>query len=302
MKAVYSASVAGKNSSRWAGSRFFLCAALLLATALMMWAQMETGQVTGTVTDPTGAVVANAAVKATNALTGTARSTTSNNAGVYVLPNLEPGTYDVSVTATGFSIVKQRVVLSVGGKIGADIKLAVGTTATTVEVSATAVQVNTETQSISNLIDNTAVTELPSLTRNPYDFVASVPNVSSTDPSGRGVGYAINGQRSAGTNVLLDGVANNDEYTATVGQQVPLDSVQEYAVTTSDFTAEVGRASAGIVNVVTKSGTNSFHGTAYEFNRVSGLASNSFFNNASGIAQGIYDRNQFGYSIGGPIK
>ena len=178
----------------------------------------------------------------------------------------------------------------------------VGTTATTVEVSESVVAVNTETQSLTNLIDTQQLTELPSLTRNPYDFVATVPNVSPMDPSGRGVGYAINGLRAAGTNVLLDGVANNDEFTASVGQQVPLDSVQEYSITTSDFTAEVGRASAGVVNLVTKSGTNAFHGTAYEFNRVSALGSNTFFNNANGVDKGIYTRNQFGYSVGGPIK
>jgi hypothetical protein len=274
----------------------------LLAAALVIWAQAETGQITGTIVDPSGAVVANASVKAVNSQTGAERTTTTNNAGVYVMPNLPPGTYDVTISASGFSTVKRQILLSVGQKVGADVKLEVGTTSTTVEVNAAAVQVNTETQSISNLIDATSVAELPSLTRNPYDFVATVPNVSDMDPSGRGVGFAINGERSAGTNVLLDGVANNDEFTATVGQQVPLDSVQEYALTTSDFTAEVGRASAGVVNVITKSGTNTFHGTAYEFNRVSGLASNSFFNNANGIPQGIYDRNQFGYSIGGPIK
>jgi outer membrane receptor protein involved in Fe transport len=274
----------------------------VLTTALLIWAQAETGQITGTVTDPTGGVVANASLKAANSATGAERSSTSNGSGVYAFPNLEPGTYDLTVTAPGFSTVKEKITLSVGQKLGADIKLQVGTTSTTVEVTEAAVQVNTETQSLTNLIDNKQITELPSLSRNPYDFVATIPNVSPTDPSGRGVGYSINGLRSAGTNVMLDGVANNDEFTASVGQQVPLDSVQEYAITTSDFTAEVGRASAGVVNVITRSGTNAFHGSAYEFNRVSGLASNSYFNNANGIAQGIYDKNLFGYSIGGPIK
>jgi outer membrane receptor protein involved in Fe transport len=100
-------------------------------------------------------------------------------------------------------------------------------------------------------------------------------NVSEDDPSGRGVGVAMNGLRSAGTNVMLDGVANNDEFTASVGQMVPLDSVQEMGIITNNFTAEYGRADAGVVNVTTKSGTNAFHGTLYEFNRVSDLASNT---------------------------
>ncbi len=118
---------------------------------------------------------------------------------------------------------------------------------------------------------------------------------------GRGVGYMINGVRAAGTNVLLDGVPNNNEFSASVGQPVPLDSVQEYSVTTSSFTAEQGRADGGIVNVVTRSGTNAFHGSIYEFNRVSALGSNSFYNNAYGLDKGIYDRNLFGYSIGGAV-
>jgi hypothetical protein len=108
--------------------------------------------------------------------------------------------------------------------------------------------------------------------------------------------------RSASTNILLDGVANNDEFLASVGQMVPLDSVQEVGIITNNFTAEYGRASGGIINVTTKSGTNQFHGTAYEFNRVSDLASNTFNNNAESLDKPIYVRNQFGYSVGGPIK
>ena len=239
-----------------------IAAILTLATAGAIWAQVETGQISGTVTDPSGAVVANAAIKAVNTATGGQRDTSSNASGVYALPNLEPGAYDLTVTAAGFSSVKQHITLSVGQRLGSDIKLQVGATSTTVEVTEAPVQVNTETQSLSNLIDSKQITELPSLSRNPYDFVATIPNVSETDPSGRGVGFSINGLRSAGTNILLDGVANNDEFTATAGQQIPLDAVQEYSITTSDFTAEVGRASAGVVNLVTKSGTNSFHGTA----------------------------------------
>jgi outer membrane receptor protein involved in Fe transport len=276
-------------------------AVLLLAFLPASWAQVETGQITGTILEASGAAVPNAALKAVNADTGAVRETKSNAGGVYGFPNLSPGNYDLTVTAAGFATVKERITLSVGQRLGKDFKLEVGTANTTVEVTEAAVQVNTETQSLTNLIDSKQITELPSLTRNPYDFVATIPNVSETDPSGRGVGFSINGLRAAGTNVLLDGVANNDEFTASVGQQVPLDSVQEYAITTSDFTAEVGRASAGVVNVVTKSGTNTLHGSLYEFNRVSALGSTGFFDNANEIAKGIYVRNQFGYSIGGPI-
>src|ERR1700690_3514189 len=105
--------------------------------------------------------------------------------------------------------------------------------------------------------------ELPTLTRNPYDLVGTSGNVNEDSTSNRGAGYAINGQRSASTDILLDGGENVDLFTATVGQQVPLDSVQEFSVLTNNFSAEYGRASGGVVNVATKSGTNAFHGTLY---------------------------------------
>src|SRR6266498_590795 len=131
--------------------------------------------------------------------------------------------------------------------------------------------------------------ELPSLTRNPYDFVAISGNVSSgdrtatggdQDTTGRGVGYALNGQRTSGTEVLLDGVENLDLFTATTGEQVPLDSVQEYRVITNNFDSQYGRASGGVVNVTTRSGSNDFHGSAWEFNRLAAYTANTYANDS----------------------
>ena len=135
------------------------------------------------------------------------------------------------------------------------------------------------------MVTESEIRELPNLTRNAYQFVALAGNVSDAGMGTRGAGFSINGQRESSTNILLDGASNNDEFTSGIGQQVPLDAVQEFSVLTSNFTAEYGRASGGIVNVVTKSGTNNFHGTAYEFNRVSNFSSNSFQNNANGPAE-----------------
>jgi len=275
--------------------------ALALLLAVAAYAQTETGQITGTVFDPAGAVVPSANVTAKNVATGATRTTTSTNAGVYVVSNLAPGDYELTVSAAGFATQKRQVSVEVGAKVGVDTHLEVGNVSTVVEVAAAGIQVNTESQTLGSTINTQSVMELPSVNRDVYALVASVPNISPNDPDGRGVGYAINGMRSASTNIMLDGVANNDEFGAGIGQAVPMDSVQEYSVLTSNYTAEVGRASGGVVNVVTKSGTNEFHGSAYEFNRVSALASNSFYNNANGLAKGIYDRNNFGYSIGGPV-
>lgn len=270
---------------------------------MTIWAQAETGQITGLVLDASGAVVPKAAVTIRNIDTGATRTTVGSDQGTYTITNIQPGNYEVAITAPGFTTFKQNVVLTVGAKIAVDAKLTVGSTATTVEVTevAAAVKVNTETQTMSQVIDTRAVTELPTITRNPYSLVVTSGNVSEDDTGKNGVGLSINGLRSASTNVLLDGVANNDEFGASVGQTVPLDSVQEFSIITNNFTAEFGRASAGIVNVSTKSGTNAFHGTLYEFNRVSALASDGFNNDALGLPKSEYDRNQFGYSVGGPI-
>ena len=153
--------------------------------------------------------------------------------------------------------------------MGQDFQLEVSTSSTTIEVTEATTQVNTETQTQAQMVTESQIRELPNLTRNPYQFVALAGNVSDAGMGTRGAGVAINGQRESSTNILLDGASNNDEFSGSIGQQVPLDSVQEFSVLTSNFTAEYGRASGGVVNVATKSGSNAFHGTLYEFNRVS---------------------------------
>jgi len=292
----------GESSMRQRIALFLVCMLALWVGTAQLMAQTETGQIAGTVADPSGASVPGATVTVRSVGTGSVRTQPSDSAGVFSITNLQPGIYEVTVTASGFATFKQNVEVVVGSKSGVDVKLEVGKSETVVEVAANAVTVNTETQTISQDISTRQVLELPSITRNPYAFVVTSGNVSEDDPSGRGVGVAINGLRSAGTNITLDGVSNNDEFTASVGQAVPLDSVEEYSIITNNFGAEFGRASAGVVNVATKSGTNDFHGTLYEFNRVSDLASNSFNNNAYDISKPHYTRNQFGYSIGGPVK
>ena len=283
----------------------FLLASLMFFLSGKAWAQAETGQISGTVLDQQNNAVPNAKITVRNLGTGALRETTADDHGAFIVTNLLPAKYSVLVEAQGFTKLDQQVDVPPGGRIGLELRLQVGKVSETVEVSATAVAVNTENQTVGQFITANDITNLPLLTRNPYDLVGGAANVSSAADAGltmRGAGYNINGLRSAGTNVLLDGAANNDEFTASVGQTVPLDSVQEINVLTNNFTAEYGRASAGVVNVTTKSGTNDFHGTAYEFGRYSALATNTFDNNARGIAKPGFTRNQFGYSVGGPLK
>ncbi len=280
-----------------------LLAASLLPTAL--FAQLETAQIVGTITDQSGAVVPKAKVTITSVGSGAERTTATDDTGGYIVTNLLPGLYKVTVEASGFAKTERRVQVTVGSRVALDITLAVGAAVTTVEVVAEAgVVINTETQTLGVVIDSKKIADLPTLTRNPYDLIATAGNVTSSQDAGlsrRGGGYQVNGLRASSNNILLDGTSNNDEFVADVGQRVPLDAVQEFSVLTTNFTAEYGRAAGGVVNVVTKSGTNSFHGTAYEFNRVSDLASNTFDNNALGIKKPVFTRNQFGYAVGGPV-
>jgi outer membrane receptor protein involved in Fe transport len=281
----------------------FLLVAVILPLAC--FGQTETGQISGTVKDPTGAVVAGAKVTIKSVNTGFTREAVTNSAGLYVVSSLHPDTYEVSVEATGFQKWGRQIQVAVGSENDGSAQLTVGAAATTVEVSAVgeAVAVNTENQTLSQIVTTTDLNRLPTdQDRNPYALVGSASGVSEDNQSLRGAGYAINGQRSSSTSILLDGAENVNLYSATIGQVVPLDSVQEFSVLTSNFGAEFGRASGGVVNVVTKSGTNQLHGSAYEFNRISHLSSNTYQNDASDVTKGVFTRNNFGFSLGGPVK
>jgi outer membrane receptor protein involved in Fe transport len=274
----------------------------MLLSAEAAFAQTETGQITGTVYDQAGAVIMNANVTVTDLATKTARTVMTSN-GIYVFPNLLSGRYDVQATAPNFQSTKQTVDVTVGTKIGLDFHLTVGAVTVVVEVKEQTAQVNTESQSLGATISGTEVLDIPTITRNPYDLIKTVGNTTDADPSGpaRGVDVSINGLRASDVGILLDGVPNINEFTTQVGMKTPLDSVGEITVVTSNFTAEYGKALAGVINVDTKRGTNAFHGTAYEFNRVSALTSNTFDNNANGIPVSPFTRNEFGFSVGGPV-
>ena len=304
----------------------FSCYLLLsfLSTALA-FGQVEAGSIAGTVRDTAGAVITGAQVTAKSESTGAERVTSSGSSGQYNIPGLIPGFYQITITSGNFAAFQIRTEVTVGGATTVDAQLTVGSQSTTVEVAGGATQVNTQTHELSQLVGSQQLAQLPSLTRNPYDFVVLSGNVSNGDDttdsfnSGqnlttRGVGYSINGQRESGTEILLDGVENISVFTNEVGQQIPVDAVREYSIITNNFSAEYGRASGGVVNLTTKSGTNTFHGGAWEFNRLSAYTANTYQNDALNHAflsgggtgplpspKGVYTRNQFGFLVGGPI-
>jgi hypothetical protein len=302
------------QAAAWLYLKSGLKPALLVLSAIVCLtgaalAQGETGQINGVVTDQNGAVVPGATVTARSERTGATRTATTDQEGNYQFTNLQPGRYQVSVTAQNFQEVKRAVEVTVGARATENIQLGVAAQEARVEIvaGASVSEINTSDQQVSEVVPERLVTELPTINRDPYQLIATVGNVSEGDPSTAGPaprgagGFSINGQRAASTGILLDGGENVDNYTASVGQGVPLDAVQEFRVQTSSFTAEYGRASGGIVNVVTKGGTNDFRGSLYAYNRNSKFASNTFENNSRGLPRDQFNRNQFGYSIGGPI-
>jgi len=296
--------------------KFGLCALIVLVAVILprlASGQSEAGTISGSVKDASGAVVARAKVNAKSIANGTERTASTGALGQYTIPALTPGTYEVTITSQTFKTYRTTVEVSVGGIATVDAQLTIGSSSVVVEVvGESATQVNTETQELSQLIDTQQLAQLPSLTRNPYDFVALSGNVSSGDNTttnsnssqniaSRGVGYAINGQRESGTEILLDGIENVSIFGAIVGEQIPVDSVQEYSVISNNFSAEYGRASGGVVNLTTKSGSNNLHGSAWEFNRLSAYTANTYNNVANDLPKGVYTRNQFGFDVGGPF-
>ena len=234
------------------------------------FAQVDTGTVSGEVTDTSGAVVAGATINLRSLQTNAARTVQTSGNGTYTVSDLSAGTYAIEVKGAGFQPFTGKVEVTVGGHATVDARLSVSSATTEIQVLGEGgTQVNTQTQELSQVVSQQQVSQLPSLTRNPYDFVALSGNISNGDSSNsgnsqmggntqnattRGVNYNINGQRSTGTEILLDGVENISVFGDSVGIVVPIDAVNEFRVTTSNFEPQYGRASGGVVNVATKIG------------------------------------------------
>ncbi len=283
----------------------FLFSAVLPVTLLAQTATMS-----GTITDSSGAVVSDAQITVRNVATNVSRTANSSGAGAYAITNLEVGAYEVTVKKNGFkSFHLPSVELTVAQVLKVDAALLPGATSEEVTVRGDSVApIDLETSQVSNLVDQQQMKSLPLITRDPYSLVLLSPGTSQTN-SGLG-GFTVNGSRERNNNFLLDGVDNNDTSVPGIPDGVLAanpDSTQEFRIITNNFNAEYGRNTGAIIEVVTKSGTNAFHGGAYEFGRWNGFGgARDWFNPAidsSGAKTRMnpYVRNQFGYSIGGPI-
>jgi outer membrane receptor protein involved in Fe transport len=279
------------------------------AAATALWAQSEAGSATlsGTASDPSGAAVAGARVVVSNSGTGLARELFTSEAGLYTAVRLPAGSYSVSVERTGFKTARrENIALNVGSYVTFDFKLELGSATESVTVSGEVPLVEASRSQTSTVVNEKAVRDLPINGRNFLDFTILSPGVVRDPRTGD---LSFGGQRGPFNSLLVDGMdANSAFWGQSVGRagfrnpySFSQDAVQEFQVNTNSFAAEIGRATGGVVNVITKSGTNQFHGTGFWFYRDRAMNANTFFNNRAGIARQPYHFNQFGGNLGGPI-
>src|SRR5438552_2250605 len=279
------------------------------------WGQVAGGAISGTVTDSSGRVIGNVQITINNLATGVTRDVTTNDGGFYSAPNLLPGTYQAKFSAKGFKTeARSGIALTVGATEVLDLTMKVGTAVETIQVTGEAPAVQLATSDISAVVNATTVRELPLNGRSWTDLATLQPGVDAihtqpdfaagTDRGNRGFGQqlTISGARPQQNNYRLDGVSLNDYANgapgSVLGGNLGVDAIQEFSVLTSNYSAEYGKTSGGVVNAITRSGTNQIHGSVYEFLRNSKLDTRNFFD-VGGVPP--FKRNQFGGAVGGPI-
>ena len=294
---------------------------VLAVSPFPLFAQVTGATLSGTITDASGAVVPGAQIIIANLSTEVTRKSLTQSDGFYSAPNLPPGSYEVTVSARGFATVTRKgITLNVGGNQILDIPLKVGPATEQVEVDQRAPILQLASAEITTVVDSQTVRELPLNGRSWTDLAALQPGVVRLESSfnaasgfdrglkGWGTQLSISGGRPVQNNYRIDGLTVNDYANGgpsnVIGGALGVDAIQEFSVITSNYTAQYGRTSGGVVNAITKSGTNGLHGSAYEFIRNSALDARNYFdfNSAGNPARPPFRRNQFGGSLGGPIS
>jgi hypothetical protein len=307
---------------RRGSGNFVLSATLLLcfvaASCPPVRAQVAGGTLSGTISDPSGVGIPRAEVVVANLATGVSRSVTTDDDGFYTVVNLMAGQYDVTVTATGFSTeIRKGVTISVGDRTSLDLALKVGEASKTiVVVTGESPQVQLASSTISDVVNETTVRELPLNGRSWTDLttlqagtnaIVTQPSFATgSDRGNRGFGsqVTISGSRPQQNNYRLDGISVNDYANGSpgsvLGGTLGVDAIKEFSVLTSNYSAEYGKTSGGVINAITQSGTDSFHGSAYEFIRNSAVDAKNYFDLHNAPIP-PFKRNQFGGTVSGPI-
>jgi len=287
---------------------------LALCCVLSIGASAQTfyGSIVGSVSDPSGASIGQANVTVVNTATADRRAGQTDTSGNYQFVNLPPGQYRVEIERTGFRrLVRDNVTVEVQSAVRIDAALQVGDVNQVIEVTSQTPLLQTENASLGQVVEARKVLEMPLNGRNVFSLVALVPGVvpggqSSQTPTGTNpfgwANFQIGGGQANQSASYIDGAPNNSSYinhTMLISTQ---DAVQEFRVQTNNLGAEFGRTAGGVINLTTKSGTNSYHGSAYDYFRNRSLNANTFFNNRAGIERPAFSQNQFGANLGGPIR
>lgn len=277
--------------------------AWVLGASAALFAQTPTGTIQGTIQDSSGSMVSAAKVTITNAATNEPRSLLTDDAGRYVQPFLLPGTYGITAEKPGFRTVRQDdIKLDVGQNRSVNFTLEVGVVTQEVQVQAAAPPIDMNTSSVGQVIENKRILDLPLNGRSAFSLAGLAPGVN---PTGGGATPHMSGSQTSTSEVQIDGATN-----VTAGvigglnhlvYEPQVDAVEEFSVQLNGLAAEYGRFAGGVINVVTKTGTNALHGSAYDFLRNSQLDANNFFANRAGRGKGAFKRNQWGATVGGPV-
>ena len=275
----------------------------------LLAAQSEQTSITGTVTDKSGAIIPEVDVSMRNEATNVLTRAKTNSAGIYFIPALPPGTYQLSLEKDGFQAFRvDHIPMTTGLAATQNVTLQVGTLSQAVEVSATAVQLQAQSADMNAVVTSRPVAELPVLGRDPLSFAALVPGVIPTQGQqsnagviGRVTTAQIGGGLAQQNAVLIDGAESRGTTESGNAYSVPVEAVSEFKLETASYDAEYGRAAGGVAILSTKSGTNALHGTAWEYLRNNNLNANSWQNNRNSIPIALFQRNVFGANIGGPI-
>ena len=294
-----------KNVGR-AATRLVLACFLFLLCAAWGRAQVETGRFVGRITDPQGALVPGAVVKATNLGTNIVQTATTNSSGEFVITPVQAGVYNLTVTAKGFSVVStSNIEVQVGQVVREDLALQLGAETTTIDVNVETPLLSTDTATIGTVISNQQLTSLPLNGRGFFKLAELTPGAALLPPTGNSLairpevvdGNTISGIRGSAISFLLDGVDVSEQHQGGTFIQTSIDALQEFSVQQSPYSAEYNRGGA-FFNATTKSGTNKFHGGIFEFIRNDKLDARNYFSKTRAILK----RNQFGGDIGGPLS